>query len=109
MAKQTVVQLTDDLDGSVAVESVTFALRGQHFEIDLNEKHVAALERALSKYIAAGRKPTRPAVARRAVRGGRRLKKAVDIREWARANGYEIAARGRVPRAVQEAYAAAVA
>jgi hypothetical protein len=114
MAKQTIVQLTDDLDGSEAVEELTFALRGVEYEIDLNAKNAAALEKALDKYVAAGRRVGRP----RAPRSGstrnvvRRSRAAApkgdlsSIREWAAANGYPISSRGRIPGNVKEAYAA---
>ena len=49
MAKQTIVQLTDDIDGGDAAESVQFGFRGIEYEIDLNEKNATALEKALKK------------------------------------------------------------
>ena len=55
MSRRTIVQLEDDLSGGAADESVTFALDGRSFEIDLNEKNAEALREALAPYIAAGR------------------------------------------------------
>ena len=37
MAKKTVVLLEDDIDGSEATETLSFALDGSEYEIDLNE------------------------------------------------------------------------
>jgi hypothetical protein len=109
MAKETFVQLTDDLDGSEAVEELTFALRGVEYEIDLNAKNAAALEKALEKFVVAGRK-----VSHRAPRSvGRRPSAAtpkedlVALREWAKANGYRVADRGRVSAEVRDAFHAA--
>jgi hypothetical protein len=52
MARQTIVQLVDDLDGSAADETVTFALDGASYEIDLSNANVAILRAALSGYVA---------------------------------------------------------
>lgn len=110
MAKQTIVQLTDDLDGSEADETVSFGFRGSTYEIDLNAKNAAAMERALSKYLDAARRVSggrgRPRSAGR--RGSRRNGEGLSaIREWARSNGYQISERGRISSEVREAYEAA--
>ena len=43
MAQQTIVTLTDDIDGSEATETVSFGLDGRICEIDLNEAHAEDL------------------------------------------------------------------
>jgi hypothetical protein len=105
MSRRTIVQLEDDLSGGAADESVSFALDGKSFEIDLNEKNAESLRQALAPYIAAGR----------GVRGGRggarRSSQAqgadpATVRAWAVANGYEVSTRGRVSRELREAYEA---
>jgi hypothetical protein len=63
MAKkvETIVTLTDDLDGSKADRTVTFGFGGLSYEIDLNRKDAPALEKTFAPYIAAARKaPARP-------------------------------------------------
>ena len=45
MAQQVFVSITDDLDGSEADETITFALDGTSYEIDLNEKNAAAIKK----------------------------------------------------------------
>ena len=104
MARQTTVRLTDDIDGSEATEAVTFALRGVEYEIDLGAKNVAALEKALSRFIAAGRKVTR---ARPTPAAAPARQEVSDIRQWAYANGYAVSSRGRIPSDVRDAYEAA--
>ncbi|MDQ0078526.1 histone-like nucleoid-structuring protein Lsr2 [Arthrobacter oryzae] len=47
MAKRTVVLLEDDIDGSEANETISFALDGNEYEIDLNEGHAKELRDAL--------------------------------------------------------------
>lgn len=108
MARETIIRLTDDLDGSEAQETVTFGLRGAQYEIDLNPKNVAALEKAFSKYVDAGRRMNTPRASVRGTRGGAAALK-VDvgaIRSWARENGHEISDRGRIPSEVRSAYEA---
>ncbi len=51
MAQTVIVKLTDDIDGGDADETVTFALNGQKYEIDLNEVNAKALREALSPFI----------------------------------------------------------
>ena len=109
MARRTQVLLTDDLDGTnIPVgkgETVTFALDGKTYEIDLTSKNGKALRKALKPYIEAGRSVTTS----RGVRV-KRTQVAADVRtikEWARANGYEVNDRGRVPNEIRAAFEAA--
>jgi hypothetical protein len=57
MATQTIITITDDLDGSVDAETIRFAFQGQPFEIDLAAKNLEKLQRALQPYINAARTP----------------------------------------------------
>jgi hypothetical protein len=108
MARETLIKLTDDLDGTEAVESVTFALRGTEWELDLSPKNVAALEKALGKYMDAGRRVGRPK-AKRAPRARAKVTQGSvpEIRAWAAANGYTVSSRGRIPGEIREAFEAA--
>lgn len=104
MAKKTLVVLTDDIDGteikSGKGETVTFALDGQTYEIDLTNKNADALRKALAPYIAAG---TRQTGAKRAKTTGT---KPAEIRAWAQQQGLDVPARGRIPDSVREAWEA---
>jgi hypothetical protein len=111
MAKkvETIVTLTDDLDGSKADRTVMFGFGGFSYEIDLNKKNATVLEKTLAPYIAAARKvPSKPRRNGRSRANGRAgAGTGADlaaVREWARANGYEVADRGRIPAAVSDAY-----
>jgi Lsr2 len=105
MARRTIVQLEDDLNGGEAEESVSFALDGRSFEIDLSEKNAGELREVLAPYISAGR-PIR------VVRGTGRKSGGYDgddldpatVRAWANANGYAVSTRGRVSRELRRAY-----
>ncbi len=105
MAKTVVVKLTDDLDGSEATETVLFGLGGTEYEIDLSAKNKTALDKALERYVAAGRKVG----SKRATRsgGGSGRSDLAEIRTWARSNGYELSDRGRVAAEIIAAYDAA--
>jgi Lsr2 len=114
MAQKVNIVLVDDIDGGDASETVSFALDGVDYEIDLSDKHSADLRDALALYIGHARRTG----GRR--RGGRRTSasssstpaaaggaSAADIRAWARENGWDVPERGRVSADVREAYAAA--
>lgn len=108
MSRRTIVQLEDDLTGGEAAESVTFALDGKSFEIDLNEKNAEQLRKALAPYIAAGRgqRGARAAATTRRTSSDDGADPAT-VRAWANANGYAVSTRGRVSRELRDAYAAA--
>jgi hypothetical protein len=59
MAEQIQVELVDDIDGSPAQHTVTFALDGVTYEIDLNERHAQQLRSVLTPYITRSRSPQR--------------------------------------------------
>ena len=114
MAQQVNIVLVDDLDGSEATETVSFALDGTNYEIDLSDKNAGALRDALAPYLAHARKVTG---GRRgpASGGGRKQQSGSGslgpsprlVRDWARSNGYQVSDRGRVPADVIAAYEAA--
>jgi hypothetical protein len=111
MAQITQVRLVDDLDGGEAAESVAFSLDGKSYEIDLSEKHAAALRDAFAPFVSSARRaggsPTASRSrmsARMSTRAGRSREETTAIREWANANGLEVSARGRIPSNVLDAY-----
>lgn len=63
MAERIQVDLVDDIDGSPAKHTVTFALDGVSYEIDLNDGNAEALRSVLDRYIKAARAP-KPAAPR---------------------------------------------
>ncbi len=105
MAQKVNIILVDDLDGSEADETVSFALDGTSYEIDLNEKNAAKLRDALSGYIGHARKVS--ATRKRRSSASSSGPSARELRDWARSNGYEVSDRGRVPAEVREAFEAA--
>ncbi len=119
MATMTTVTLVDDLDGSQASESVSFALDGSSYEIDLSEDNADKLRDALALYVASARRgdgarraPGRPKAVKapKAAKGPRTApdrEQTAAIREWARSNGHEVSERGRLSASVLAAFEAA--
>jgi hypothetical protein len=107
VAQQRSVSLIDDIDGTKAVETLTFGLDGSRFEIDLSKKNAAALRKALTEFVEHGRrvKPTTSAT-RQTVKRNAGPTPAV-VREWASGQGIAVSARGRVRADVISQYEAA--
>ncbi len=59
MAERIQVELVDDIDGSPAQDTVTFALDGVTYEIDLSERHARELRSTLGRYIERARRAQR--------------------------------------------------
>lgn len=101
--------LIDDVDGSEANETIQFALDGVQYEIDLNETHAKELRDSLATWVdsarrvAGRRRPGRAAASSSNGSSGN----TNEVRQWAKANGYEVSDRGRISAAVREAYEAA--
>lgn len=109
MATRTITTTHDDLDGTVIDDKNTrhsFSIDREQYEIDLSDANYEKLRTALREFMAAGKLVSRPGPNRRASRDRAQLAK---IREWANENGYQVGAKGRIPREVEAAYEAAMA
>jgi hypothetical protein len=110
MAKTVIT--TDDIDGSANAETVEFSFGGTSYTIDLTKRNRAAFEKALKPYIQVAHKKSgrgrRPSTSIRG-RGQRSNRSAdlADVRAWAAANDLEVAPRGRISKAVMDAYSTA--
>lgn len=108
MAKRTITTLVDDLDGGEATTSLTFAVDGTNYEIDLNDANAEKFRKALEPWVGAatkvGKGVATPARASRKSTGRSDL---ANIRKWANDNGHNVSERGRIPGNVIEAYDAA--
>lgn len=60
MVERVEVTRVDDIDGSPAQNTITFALDGVRYEIDLNTRHAQRLRDTLGAYIAQARTVERP-------------------------------------------------
>lgn len=131
MAKTTLI--IDDIDGTPHAQEVQFSYAGTAYTIDLADKNRAALEKALKPYIDSasqvgnGRphrsaatakkgsaktssRPSKPSASKKPTRGRKSAADGVElaaVRAWAGENGYEVSPRGRVSKAVINAYESA--
>jgi hypothetical protein len=109
VAQRTILELVDDLDGGKADESVTFALDGVEYVIDLSTDNAERLRDVLAEYVGHGRRVG----GRKQRAGAATVAKSVNgngngngkpdtqaVREWARSQGETVAERGRVPQAL---------
>ncbi|MFE3262406.1 Lsr2 family protein [Nocardia sp. NPDC059091] len=110
MARKVVVSIVDDFDGeSVADETVTFTLNGVEYEIDLSRANAGQLRGAFEPWISHARKVR--GTRRKSAAGNQRAladrEESMAARKWARANGLQVSARGRIPTEVLQSYRAA--
>jgi len=113
MAQKVQVLLVDDLDGGEATETVSFALDGTSYEIDLSQKNADEVRDAFAKYVGSARKAARsggPSGGRSSSgrsRGGSTgmdRDQAAAIRSWAKKQGLKVSDRGRIPASIIEQY-----
>jgi hypothetical protein len=102
MAQRVVTLLEDDFDGSEASQTISFALDGVEYAIDLNDAHASELREVLSRFTKAARKTGGRA---RTVRPG--SSNAREVRLWAAGQGLQINTRGRIQADIMEKYEAA--
>ncbi|NVC25122.1 Lsr2 family protein [Kocuria salina] len=108
MAQKVEVHLEDDLDGGPADHTVTFALDGKDYEIDLSSSNAEKLREALRPFAEAGRKTTRSSAPRSTrTRTSDSDPDTAKIRAWAKKNGHKVSDRGRIHQSVKDAYYAA--
>jgi hypothetical protein len=112
MAQKVQVLLVDDLDGGEASETVSFALDGSNYEIDLSGKNAEELRDAFAKYVGSARKSGRAASSssrsssRRSSGSSTSMDRdqAAAIRSWAKGKGLQVSDRGRIPATIIEQY-----
>ena len=104
MAREVLVVISDDLDGSPDATTIEFALDGVAYSIDLASKNEKTLRTALAPYLEVAWK-VRPADrgAKSRASASSRVRNAA-IREWAIESGVELPGRVRIAGAVAEAY-----
>jgi Lsr2 len=105
MAQNVIIELEDDLDGGPADETLTFALDGRDYEIDLSAANAQKLREALHPYATAGRKAPAGNGRRRHTPGTTTSSsKTATIRAWAKDHGHQVSDRGRIHQSVKDVY-----
>lgn len=105
MARKTIIEMVDDLNGEQADQTVTFGLDGVTYEIDLTDENAAKFREEFRPWSEKARR-----VAGRRKRGtasSAGSRETAQIRQWAKDNGHDVSERGRISAKVREAYAAA--
>jgi GNAT superfamily N-acetyltransferase len=116
MAKTTRVVLTCDLhgDGTEAVTTIRMDNGTARYELDLCQSHFDELTgvgrrlrpRRRTGVARSATKAASKTAAPKTRRRGRGARDTAAVREWARAHGYTVSGRGRIPRHILEAFAA---
>jgi hypothetical protein len=109
MAQRVQVLLVCDLHGddTPGSETVSFALDGTAYEIDVCDAHAAELRDAFAAYTGTARRASRSSG-----RGRRGRRSSIDVdpaavRAWARSKGIKVSERGRISGDVIEQFRAA--
>ncbi|MBV8993585.1 MAG: Lsr2 family protein [Pseudonocardiales bacterium] len=111
MAQKVITEFIDDIDGSPAERTFTFAVDGTNYEIDLSADNIAEFKSVIGGFIESARKikGSTNSDGRRArsaaAAGGRQSREQIQaVREWARQHGHTISNRGRIPASIQQAF-----
>lgn len=105
MVQKVQVILVDDIDGGEARETVSFALDGITYEIDLSEGNASKLREEFAGWIGSARRAAgRKVTGRRGQSSSAGRRDLNAVREWGRANGFRVSDRGRVSGELQAAY-----
>ena len=100
--------LVDDLTGTDDdVQAVSFTISGMTYTLDLGVASRTRLAEVLQPFIdhARANKANRDRRTKRANNSATNPGEVAALRHWARANGYEIGDRGRIPANIRDAYA----
>lgn len=97
MARKVITEITSDLSGKKADETITFGLDGASYEIDLTKTEAGKMRDAVALFVAGARRV-----------GGRHSPKKIGnakaVREWAKSQGLNVPDRGRIPTEVMDSY-----
>ncbi len=107
MAQKVIREFIDDIDGTVAERTFTFAVDGTNYEIDLSGENIKEFNEAVAGFVESARrvKGSGSGYKARSTGGTRQSREQTQaIREWARRNGHTVSERGRIPVAVQQAF-----
>lgn len=111
MAEKVIIHRIDDITGHHGedVEQVEFSIEGIDYEIDLSADNAAKLRDTLSAYVRVARKTAKHTTEPRnnakddRAKAAARKERINAIREWAKGK-FDLADRGRIPLAVEQAY-----
>lgn len=97
--QKVITEFIDDIDGSVAERTFTFAVDGANYEIDLSTSNIGEFKAAIGGFIESSRKvkATSNGSKLRAVKPGSNREHLAAVRSWLRQQGHDVKDRGRLP------------
>lgn len=108
MAQETIIRKIDDIDGSEGdVDTLTFAVHGKTYEIDLSKANVQRFEEVFAPYVEKARRAQLHSTGgnRAATRGSgstaESRQQSQELRAWAKQHGIAVSDRGRVSELVK--------
>src|SRR5699024_7153282 len=101
MARETIINLIDDIDGSKADVTIKYSFEGSNYEIDLTDDHAEDFREHMQEWLDRSR---RVGLARNTARTGGASSETAKIREWAREQGIDVPTRGRLCEEIMKAY-----
>ena len=104
MAQRVEYKLVDDMDGTTAVETVSFSLDGVSYEIDLTAANAKKLRNEFASWVGHARRSAGRKSSRKAGAAGARRSDLGAVRQWARKNGHQVSDRGRISAGILAAY-----
>jgi hypothetical protein len=110
MAQKVITEFIDDIDGSSAERTFTFAVDGTAYEIDLSAENIKEFHDAVAGFVESARRVSVSSAGRRGRKpsggsgSGRSREQTRAVRDWARQQGHSISERGRIPLEVQRAF-----
>jgi nucleoid-associated protein Lsr2 len=111
VVQRVITEFIDDIDGSPAERTFTFAVDGTNYEIDLSAQNIAEFKAAIGGFVESARKvkASRSNNAHRprgaGASGDRQSREQTRaVRQWARQHGHDIGNRGKIPASIQQAF-----
>jgi hypothetical protein len=109
MAQKVIREFVDDIDGSEAERTFTFAIDGTHYEIDLSTQNIKEFHEAIAGFVESARKVKASGNSRQPRKAstsdsGRSREQTQAVRKWARQQGHSVNDRGRIPAAILQAF-----
>ena len=112
MTQKVLVELVCDAceDDRPAQRTITFGFEDDEaarheYQIELCSRHVVQFMKSFDEWIPMARQaPGTKTTPKKNGKGRRDPEQLAAIRTWARANGYEVSDRGRIPAEIEESY-----
>lgn len=103
MAQTATIALTDDCTGEEGAQTRTIVLGRERYDVDLTDENWERVKADMQFILKFARRVENPSRAPRN-RSAAALAEPSIIREWAKKRGIPVGKRGRLPRAVVQAY-----